>query len=52
MLLPLTSHAQLLINEFVADNDGSLLDQDGDDSDWIEIHNPGTTATSHSPGTS
>ena len=45
MLLPLTSHAQLRINEFVADNDGSLLDQNGDDSDWIEIHNPGTTAT-------
>ena len=35
MLLPLVSSAQLQINEFVADNDGSLLDQDGDDSDWI-----------------
>ncbi len=46
MLLQVTTHAQLRINEFVADNDGSLLDKDGDDSDWIEIHNPGKVATS------
>jgi hypothetical protein len=30
----------LLISEFLADNGGSLLDQDGDASDWIELHNP------------
>ncbi|MDA7887928.1 CotH kinase family protein [Akkermansiaceae bacterium] len=29
-----------IISEFSADNDGSLLDEDGDPSDWIEIHNP------------
>jgi len=29
-----------IISEFSADNDGSLLDQDGDASDWIEIYNP------------
>lgn len=36
-----------LITEFLAWNSrsaGALLDQDGDDSDWIEIHNPGPTA--------
>ncbi|MBN2476227.1 MAG: lamin tail domain-containing protein [Pirellulales bacterium] len=30
----------LLINEFMAVNDGTLLDGDGNYSDWIEIHNP------------
>ena len=34
------AQAQLTITEFVADNDGTILDSDGDDSDWIEIHNP------------
>ncbi len=29
-----------LITEFMADNDSSLADEDGDFSDWIEIHNP------------
>ena len=33
--------AALRINEFLAINDGGLEDQDGDDSDWIEIFNPG-----------
>ncbi|MDB6155716.1 MAG: hypothetical protein JWL90_4169 [Chthoniobacteraceae bacterium] len=28
------------INEFVADNGGTLKDEDGDSSDWIEIFNP------------
>ncbi len=28
------------ISEFVASNSGSLLDGDGNASDWIEIHNP------------
>ena len=33
------------INEFVASNSSSgLLDEDGDDSDWIEIYNPGPNA--------
>ncbi|NNC86947.1 MAG: hypothetical protein HKN82_00645, partial [Akkermansiaceae bacterium] len=31
----------LLISEVVADNDGSLRDEDGEDSDWIEFFNPG-----------
>ena len=32
----------LLITEFMAANDGVLLDEDGDSSDWIEVHNAGT----------
>ena len=34
----------LLISEFMADNAGTLMDDDGDYSDWIEILN-----TSHAP---
>ena len=29
-----------VLNEFLALNDSSLLDEDGDDSDWLEIFNP------------
>ncbi|MCK4342303.1 MAG: lamin tail domain-containing protein [Phycisphaerae bacterium] len=29
-----------LITEFMASNDSTLLDEDGEFSDWIEIHNP------------
>ncbi|MGV3773617.1 MAG: lamin tail domain-containing protein [Verrucomicrobiales bacterium] len=29
-----------VISEFMASNSGSLLDEDGEASDWIEIHNP------------
>ena len=32
--------ADLVITEFQASNRNTLLDQDGDSSDWIEIHNP------------
>ena len=35
---------QALISEFLAANSNGLLDEDGDTSDWIEIHNP-TAAT-------
>lgn len=33
-----------IISEFMADNTGPLLDEDGESSDWIEIHNPGPLA--------
>jgi hypothetical protein len=33
------SLATLRISEFLAENDGSLADQDGDSPDWIEIRN-------------
>ncbi|MCP5522229.1 MAG: lamin tail domain-containing protein [Verrucomicrobiales bacterium] len=32
------------ISEFMADNDNTLNDEDGDHSDWIELHNAGDTA--------
>jgi len=33
---------EVIISEFMASNMGSLLDEDGDSSDWIEIYNAGT----------
>lgn len=37
-------HASPLITEFMAINDSSLEDEDGEFSDWIEIHNPDESA--------
>src|SRR4051795_12000479 len=31
--------ATVVISEFMAENDGGYRDQDGDSSDWIELHN-------------
>lgn len=36
----------LRINEFLADNDAGIRDEDGRRSDWIEIHNPGNQSIS------
>jgi hypothetical protein len=36
----------VVINEFVAVNDALLLDSDGDSSDWIELHNRGSSPVS------
>jgi len=33
-----------VISEFLADNDGGLKDEDGDDNDWIEVYNPDPVA--------
>ena len=47
MVVPLS--AELVITEFLAENSGvapALVDEDGAPSDWIEIHNSGTTAMS------
>ncbi|MBI4604959.1 MAG: lamin tail domain-containing protein [Planctomycetes bacterium] len=33
-----------IITELLADNGGSLLDEDGEASDWVEVHNPGASA--------
>jgi hypothetical protein len=37
-------HAQpnVLITEFLAENDRGLVDEDGDEQDWIEIYNAGS----------
>ncbi len=46
-LLLLTLHASAVnavyISEFMASNQTGLVDEDGDDSDWIEIYNSGST---------
>ena len=34
----------LVISEFMASNSTALADEDGEFSDWLEIHNTGTTA--------
>lgn len=40
-LLPVVVVAQaLVINEFMALNDGAFLDEAGEDNDWIELYNP------------
>jgi len=33
------ARAQVVISEFMADNGGTLQDEDGESSDWIELHN-------------
>jgi len=38
-LLATTAQSQVVINEFMADNEDTLLDEDGENSDWIELHN-------------
>lgn len=40
---PLLARRHLSISEFMADNDLALYDDDCDRSDWIEIHNRGTS---------
>ncbi len=40
---PSLARAQVRISEFLAENQGSLRDEDGDDSDWVEIQNAGAT---------
>lgn len=39
IVLPHAAYAQIEISEFMASNDDTLFDQDGDASDWIELHN-------------
>jgi len=43
LCVTITAQANLHITEFMADNESSLRDEDGDYSDWIEIYNAGTT---------
>ena len=44
LVSPVRAADNLLITEFMAVNDRTLADEDGDYSDWIEIHNAGTNA--------
>lgn len=36
----------LAINEFMASNDMTILDEEGESDDWVEIHNYGTSSIS------
>ena len=38
---PLRAAQNVIISEFLAANNGGLLDEDGDSSDWIELYNVG-----------
>ncbi|MBX2825097.1 MAG: chitobiase/beta-hexosaminidase C-terminal domain-containing protein, partial [Gammaproteobacteria bacterium] len=42
MLSP--AHANVVISEFMASNDLTLDDEDGNSSDWIELHNTGVVS--------
>ena len=44
ILVCLTGHADVVINEFVADNETVIQDEDGDFSDWIELKNDSQSA--------
>lgn len=47
--LEIRSGASLVLSEFVAENDHGLIDTDGEQHDWLELHNP-TTATLSTTG--
>ena len=40
---PLATSAQVVITEFMASNSRTLLDEDRESSDWIEIQNLSST---------
>ncbi len=44
MLMPQLGYAQVEISEFMASNEQTLFDEDGEAEDWIELHNNGVTA--------
>ncbi|MCH6257721.1 lamin tail domain-containing protein [Puniceicoccaceae bacterium K14] len=39
-----TAYADLVISEFMASNSTTIVDEDGEYSDWIEIHNTGSAS--------
>src|SRR5688572_31794178 len=42
-ILPARFANAVVISEFMARNQSTLADEDGAYSDWIELHNPGST---------
>jgi hypothetical protein len=44
LITPVVMHAAPLITEFMSANDSVIYDEDSESSDWIEIHNPGSSA--------
>ena len=45
LIAALSSSAQPILSEFMAQNNTVLADEDGAFSDWIEIYNPGPGST-------
>jgi len=43
IMAPAAVQAEIVLNEFLASNDETLQDEDGDYSDWIELFNTGDT---------
>lgn len=43
LLLAVNAPAQVIISEFLASNQSVLADEDGEFSDWIELHNSGAS---------
>ena len=41
---PVTRTGGVVLNEVCAENDGSLMDEDGASPDWIELYNNGSDA--------
>ncbi|MCP3927773.1 MAG: T9SS type A sorting domain-containing protein [Bacteroidetes bacterium] len=41
IFLPSTLFSQVVINEFMSSNDNTIVDENGDSSDWIELFNKG-----------
>src|SRR6187455_1746415 len=43
-LVPVPARADVIISEFLANNNTGLADEDGERGDWIELYNNGTTS--------
>ncbi|MGK0218209.1 MAG: hypothetical protein ACI9HE_001697 [Planctomycetota bacterium] len=43
--MPVASGQGVVLSEFLAKNDSVMADEDGDFSDWIELHNPASSGT-------
>ena len=43
---PANAVDDVIISEFMAENDGTIEDEDGDSPDWIELYNAGTNTVS------
>jgi hypothetical protein len=46
LTVPARAASPVIISEFLASNQNSISDDDGDKSDWIELYNGGTNAVS------
>ncbi|MEK7951440.1 chitobiase/beta-hexosaminidase C-terminal domain-containing protein [Luteolibacter sp. Y139] len=44
LALAVNCHADVVVNEFQSSNGSTLLDEDGDPSDWVELYNRGASS--------